>query len=105
MKHSGVSLNTSRIVDRVMKLKKFIVDDKIYNERLAVCHGCEYLNKVQLDYWKGWIPDREGRRTIKDDSSLGVLDNCKLCGCLMTIKARFSTAACPHNPRKWDTVQ
>ena len=105
MNHNGVNSSTSRIVEKQMKLKKFIVDDKIYNERLAICHECEHLNKVQLDYWKGWQPDREGRRTIKDDSSLGILDNCQICHCLMTIKARFSTASCPDNPKKWDTVQ
>ena len=81
-----------------------LVSDEEYKRRIRICKSCEYLSVPSIqtqNYWKGWRPDKYGRKTIKDDTSLGLLDYCNKCYCLMTIKARFATCDCPHDPPKW----
>jgi len=54
------------------------VKDELYDERIKICRSCEHLQK-----------------------KLGV-ETCKLCGCVMPLKARFRATSCPDNPPKWN---
>jgi len=53
------------------------VTDEVYEERIKICRSCEHLQK-----------------------KLNV-ETCKLCGCIMPLKARFRNVRCPDNPPKW----
>ena len=52
-----------------------VVDDEVYNYRMAVCGGCEFF--------------------IKDTQ------RCGQCGCFMKTKAKFAAVSCPIH--KWGT--
>ena len=54
-----------------------IVDDDVYKKRIEICRSCKHLEK-----------------------KLGI-ETCKLCGCIMTLKAKLETAYCPDIPPKW----
>jgi NAD-dependent dihydropyrimidine dehydrogenase PreA subunit len=51
-------------------MNKFFVSDKVYNDRLNICKGCDYYFKPT--------------------------GNCKICLCFMSIKARISLMECPQ---------
>ena len=52
------------------------VSDEVKDARLTVCHDCEHLNEFS---------------------------QCRLCGCLMPLKARVPKASCPVG--KWGREQ
>ena len=50
---------------------------KEYNRRLNVCSGCEHVNEP--------------------------LDKCLICGCKISLKAKWATEKCPHpEGNKWN---
>jgi len=52
------------------------VSQKEYNRRLMICSKCEHVNEV--------------------------FDKCLICGCKLTIKAKWATERCPHpDENKW----
>ena len=51
-----------------------IVTEKVFEERLKICNECEHISG----------------------------DKCMKCGCTMSVKWKWGTAACPIN--KWGTV-
>lgn len=53
------------------------IPDEEYEKRLQVCKSCEYL---------------------KDEV-------CTLCGCYVSIKARWATEDCPDNPSRWPKIE
>jgi hypothetical protein len=55
------------------------VTAKQYETRLKACHSCEHLKK-----------DTE---------------RCGLCGCLIEHKAKWATASCPDEPKRWPKVK
>jgi hypothetical protein len=50
-------------------LNKYLASDKVYNERLAICKGCEHYFKPT--------------------------GTCTKCGCFMRVKAKLSNLSCP----------
>jgi len=56
-----------------VKRNKFLTSKEVYEERLAICRGCE-------NYFK-------------------LTGNCLRCGCFMRIKAKIAPMTCPD--RKW----
>ena len=55
------------------------VSPKQYEKRLKACHDCEHLKK-----------DTE---------------RCGLCGCLVEHKAKWATANCPDDPKRWEKIR
>jgi hypothetical protein len=66
------SLGDTRPWD-VLNPNKLKLDDKSASERFDICLGCEHLIKLT--------------------------NQCKKCGCLMTLKTKLKDAACPL--KKW----
>ena len=58
-------------------MSNFFVSKDLYNARLEVCRGCEYLFKPTM--------------------------TCKKCKCFMRIKASISIMSCPDN--KWKATE
>lgn len=54
-----------------------LVDDKTFDERVAICNSCDKKNKY---------------------------GQCKLCGCYIKMKAALPSEQCPHNPPKWEKI-
>ena len=54
------------------------VTTKEYEDRLKACLNCPHL-KAETE-------------------------RCGLCGCLVEHKAKWATATCPDNPKRWSTV-
>ena len=55
------------------------VSSKEYERRLRVCSECEQLASLN-----------------------GLLDKCLICGCKITLKAKWATEKCPHpDSNKW----
>ena len=61
------------VKDTVSLSKPLFVNKDIHKERLDKCDKCKYYEKKQK--------------------------RCKLCGCFMEYKAKFSSSSCPDN--KW----
>jgi len=57
----------------VLDLSKYVEDENLGKERLAICNGCPELIKLTTQ--------------------------CKKCGCVMSIKTKLQAAACPIG--KW----
>ena len=57
----------------VLDLSKYVEDENLGKERLAICTGCPELIKLTTQ--------------------------CKKCGCVMSIKTKLQAAACPIG--KW----
>lgn len=55
-----------------------IVTKEEYKKRLETCNSCDIL---------------------KDNGS------CGLCGCNMSVKAKWATSKCPHKPTKWEEIK
>jgi hypothetical protein len=55
-----------------------LVPEKIYNQRIKICEGCEF-----------WVKNKAG------------LQECKICGCT-SAKQKLSSSKCPLSPPKWD---
>jgi len=54
------------------------VTAKQYEDRLKACYSCEHLKKD--------------------------VERCGLCGCLIEHKAKWATASCPDNPKRWEKI-
>lgn len=77
--------NRMSIIDKIQQRKKQIVDEldnltsnlvvvkEVYNERMNICKSC--------------------------DSYLKLSHQCRECGCIMNMKAKFRTSECPLG--KW----
>ena len=59
-----------------------VVSKTIWNERLAICRGCEWWQEVAKTK----------------------IARCKKCGC-SSAKLLLGTSKCPLNPPKWDAVK
>jgi hypothetical protein len=50
--------------------------DELYNERREICRQCEYRDEI-----------------------LNITERCKVCGCVIPIKAKIESEKCPEG--KW----
>ena len=57
-------------------IQKFVVDDSVREERMAICNSCEFLFEPTMQ--------------------------CKQCGCFVKAKTRFKHFSCPLE--KWKKV-
>lgn len=65
----------SRMTEQVKAMRGIrLVDEEVYEKRIAVCRACE---------------------------KLAYGNTCMLCGCVMQVRARLADGACPYTPKKW----
>ena len=68
---------TMSLVDHI-KSGSSVVSASEYAERLRTCKACPHLNRVDF--------------------------RCGKCGCLLEHKAKWTSASCPDDPKRWDST-
>lgn len=74
---SGFINSAKDVIGGVMAGEGLKVTEEVYNERMALCMSCEFLEKEHV--------------------------RCTKCGCFMKVKSAFKKTYCPVG--KWNAIQ